>query len=102
MRRYDWETFLKEKRKLANLVSDVSIAYKDKKKSVIKADIVGPDDAFECQAIPSTSRSLPMRSCNKKIKTYEEKSSSDDEHEDWMSQWILIIIVVLPHLTLII
>ena len=39
---------------------------------------VGSDDTFECQAKPSSSRSLPTRSCKTKI-SYEDKSSSEDE-----------------------
>ena len=37
------------------------------------------DAAFECNAIPSTSRSLPTRSCKQKNTHYEDNSSSDDE-----------------------
>ena len=38
----------------------------------------GDDVAFECHALPSTSRSLPMRSCKKANVHYDDSSSSDD------------------------
>ena len=66
-----------EEFKLANLVSDAS-AHLKKKKSITKADNVGTDDAFQCNALPTTSRSLPKRSCNQKISYYEGITPSDD------------------------
>ena len=61
-----------EEFKLANLVSEVS-AHLKKKKSVTK-----PDDAFECYAKPSTSRSLPNRSCKTNI-VYTENDEIEKE-----------------------
>ena len=61
-----------EEFKLANLVSEVS-AHLKKKKSVTKAD-----DAFECYAKPSTSRSLPNRSCKTNI-IYTENDEIENE-----------------------
>ena len=39
----------------------------------------GTDVAFECHAIPSTSRSLPTRSCKKAIVHFDDDSSSSDD-----------------------
>ena len=39
----------------------------------------GTDLAFECHALPSTSRSLPMRSCRNAVVHYDDSSSSDDD-----------------------
>ena len=61
-----------EEFKLANLVSEVS-AHLKKKKSGTKAD-----DAFECYAKPSTSRSLPNRSCKTNI-IYTENDEIENE-----------------------
>ena len=41
----------------------------------------GTDVAFECHAVPSTSRSLPMRRCKKENVHYKDSSSSDDSDE---------------------
>ena len=43
------------------------------------------DVAFECNAIPSTSKSLPMRSCKKAVVHYDadNSSSSDDGIYDY-------------------
>ena len=61
-----------EEYKLTNLVSEAS-AHLKKKKAITKPINVGcgTDDAFECNAKPSTSRSLPSRSCKTKI-NYDE------------------------------
>ena len=37
------------------------------------------DVAFECYALPSTSRSLPMRSCKKAMVHYDDDLSSSDD-----------------------
>ena len=39
----------------------------------------GTDVAFECNAKPSTSRSLPIRSCKKAMVNYDDDSSSSDD-----------------------
>ena len=43
----------------------------------------GIDVAFECNAKPSTSRSLPIRSCKQAIIHYDDGSSSDDGIYDY-------------------
>ena len=43
-----------------------------------KTTRLGPEEAFECYTIPSTSRSLPTRSCNMKISYNEDENSSDN------------------------
>ena len=44
---------------------------------------LGKDVAFECHAVPSTSRSLPMRSCKAASVHYDDNSSSDDDIYDY-------------------
>ena len=39
----------------------------------------GTDVAFECYALPSTSRSLPMRRCKKAMVHYDDDSCSSDD-----------------------
>ena len=43
----------------------------------------GTDVEFECHAMPSTSRSLPMRSCKEGTVHYDDSSSSDDDIYDY-------------------
>ena len=42
----------------------------------------GTDVAFECNAIPSIGRSLPMRSCKNAIVHYDDDSSTSDDDND--------------------
>ena len=47
--------------------------------SEVKTAKPGMDFAFECHAVPSTSRSLPSRSCKTAIAHYDDNSSSSDD-----------------------